>query len=878
MKQPQTDVKRNTIYRKDYQQPDYWLRTVDLDFDIGSDTTRVTSKLRFENNPATTSRVLVLDGKELKTLAIRLDGRLLDETEYSVSGEQMTLENLPDEFMLELEVEIHPASNTALEGLYKSADFLLTQCEAEGFRKITWYPDRPDVMAVFTVTITADMQQYPVLLSNGNPVSSEDLVDGRHRVVWHDPHPKPAYLFALVAGDLEYIEDHFITSSGRTVILRVYVEKENIDLCAYAMESLIRSMRWDEETFGLEYDLDHYNIVATSDFTMGAMENKGLNVFNTKYVLASAETATDADFQGVEAVIAHEYFHNWTGNRITCKDWFQLTLKEGLTVYRDQEFSADMQSRAVKLIEDVRHLRGLQYQEDAGPMAHPIRPDKYMEINNFYTNTVYRKGAQVVGMYATLLGRAGFRRGMDLYFERHDGQAVSCDDFLAAMADANDYDLSLFSRWYSQSGTPVVSASGVYDPGAREYRLTLKQTTPATADQAEKQDLLIPLQMGLLDAAGNAMKLSLQGYEQDDSGMLLLLKLAEETFVFTGVSESPVPSLLRGFSAPVKLEYAYSAADLALLMAHDTDEFVRWESSVRLALMVIQTQINDPERAVDAGIVAAFRAMLKNESLDRALVAEALTLPSEDYIAEQMEVIDVDVIFQARECLTKQLGAALKQEFQQCYQSLSNNQPYDNSAESIGRRALKNRCLLYLAAAGDMSLADAHLHSADNMTDTMAALKILVSSQAASSEAALLTFSSRWQADALVMDKWFALQATIPAGSTVELVKQLLTHPGFSLNNPNKVYALLGSFAKANPVGFHRADGGGYRLFAEQVVKLNEINPQVAARMVSAFNQWRRYDVPRQELMQIELKRIAAVDGLSPDVFEIVNKALAMSA
>ncbi len=877
MQQSPTKPQRNIVYRKDYQQPDYWLSHVDLDFDISTQLTRVKSRLQFASNSATSGRELVLDGKQLKTLSIRLDGRLLEAHEYSVSGEQMRLNNLPSQFTLEFEVEICPASNTALEGLYQSADFLLTQCEAEGFRKITWYPDRPDVMAVFTVTISADKQLFPVLLSNGNPVSSEALDNGRQRVVWHDPYPKPAYLFALVAGDLEYIEDHFITSSGRKVTLRVYVEKENIDRCDYAMQSLIKSMRWDEQTYGLEYDLDHYNIVATNDFTMGAMENKGLNVFNTKYVLASSETATDADFQAVEGVIGHEYFHNWTGNRVTCKDWFQLTLKEGLTVYRDQEFSSDMQSRPVKLIEDVRYLRGLQYLEDAGPMAHPIRPEKYIEINNFYTNTVYRKGGQVVGMYATILGRDGFRRGMDLYFQRHDGQAVSCDDFLAAMADANGYDLSLFSRWYSQSGTPVVSAAGEYDPDSREYRLTLSQTTPATADQAEKQDLLIPFRMGLLDSNGKQMSLSLRGYEQDAEGVLLLLKSATETFVFTGLTEAPVPSLLRGFSAPVKLNYAYSAADLALLMAHDSDDFVRWESSVRLSLMVIDELIADPEHTVEAGIIAAFRALLENSELDCALVAEALTLPGEDYIAEQMAVIDVEAAHRARVSMERQLGLALEHELRQRYQSLNDGSAYENNATAIGRRALKNRCLAFLAAAGDLPLADAHLAVADNMTDTMAALKILVHAQADTAKVALVEFANRWRTDALVMGKWFALQATIPADATVESVKGLLEHPDFSLRNPNKVYALLGAFSKSNPVAFHRHDGAGYRWFADQVIILDGINPQVAARMVSAFNQWQRYDLQRQELMRIELARIAAVEGLSPDVYEIVNSALSKS-
>ena len=874
MNQSNVKTPGNIIYRQDYQQPDYWLRRVELHFDIGAAQTKVVSKMHFENNPATNGGLLVLDGKQLKTHSVSLQGRLLDEHEYQLTAEQLTLGNLPDEFTLEIEVEIYPANNTALEGLYQSADFLLTQCEAEGFRKITWYPDRPDVMAIFTVTITADKNQFPVLLSNGNPVSSEDVGAGRHRVVWQDPHPKPAYLFALVAGDLEYIEDSFTTASGREVCLRIYVEKENINHCGHALESLIKSMQWDEQNFGLEYDLDHYNIVATSDFTMGAMENKGLNIFNTKYVLASAETATDTDFQGVEGVIAHEYFHNWTGNRVTCRDWFQLTLKEGLTVYRDQEFSSDMQSRSVKLIEDVRYLRNLQYPEDAGPMAHPIRPEKYQEISNFYTNTVYRKGAQVVGMYATLLGRDGFRAGMDLYFQRHDGQAVSCDDFLAAMADANNYDLDLFSRWYWQSGTPVVSASGEYCPQTREYRLTLEQATPVTADQENKQNLLIPFRMGLLSKTGKELELSLQGYQQDSEGILLLLKKKQQTFVFTDVPEPPVPSLLRGFSAPVKLDYAYSEADLVLLMAADKDDFMRWEASVRLALMVIKAQLEDPAKTLSKGITQAFRALLENQSLDPALVAEALSLPTEAYIAEQMPVIDVDAIHLARKSVEQQLGSSLQREFKRCYQAHNNGQPYDNSASSIGYRALKNRCLSYLAAAGDWPLVVSQLASADNMTDTMAALQTLVYSQHQSAYVALQEFYKRWQHDALVMDKWFAMQAIIPAGSTVELVKELLDHPGFALTNPNKVYALLGSFAKTNPVAFHRADGAGYRLFAKQVIKLDNINPQVAARMVSAFNQWRRYDAQRQQLMQTELERIAATAGLSTDVSEIVSNAL----
>ena len=875
MKQPQAENQPNIIYRKDYTQPDYWLKQVDLDFDIDLEKTCVHSRLQFEKNSSVTGHTLELDGKQLETVAIRVDGRQLTADEYTVVGERMSIPGLPESFLLEVEVIINPAANTALEGLYQSGQFLLTQCEAEGFRKITWYPDRPDVMAPFNVTITADKARFPVLLSNGNPQASADLADGRHRVTWQDPHPKPAYLFALVAGELEFIQDHFTTASGREVTLRVYVEKENIKQCDHAMQSLIKSMRWDEETYGLEYDLDHYNIVATNDFNMGAMENKGLNVFNTKYVLAIPETATDFDFQGVEGVIAHEYFHNWTGNRVTCQDWFQLTLKEGLTVYRDQEFSSDMQSRSVKLIEDVRFLRSMQYPEDAGPMAHSIRPDQYIEINNFYTMTVYRKGAQIIRMYETLLGHAGFRRGMDLYFERHDGQAVTCDDFLAAMSDANDYDLSLFSRWYSQSGTPEVTASGSYDADKCEYQLTLSQMTPATSDQDEKASLLIPIRMGLLSSTGMEMMLQLEGGKSAAREMLLLLDSAEKTFVFTGVDEAPVPSLLRGFSAPVKLHYNYSSADLALLMAHDSDDFVRWESSVRLSLMVINKQIENPALPADSGLVTAFAALLGDPGLDPALVAEALTLPGEDYIAEQMDVVDVDAIHTARNAVMASLGVALGNEFRQCYQGLDDAQAYSNDALAIGRRALKNRCLAYKTAAGDFSDAEAQLAAADNMTDTMAALTLLVHAKAESAPAALIDFETRWHAEALVMDKWFVLQATRASADTVDTIEGLLTHPAFSLHNPNKVRSLLASFAMANPVGFHAADGRGYRLFADQVIKLNSINPQIAARMVAAFNRWKRFDPTREVRLVSFAVHCAAVKDLTPDVYEIVSNALA---
>jgi aminopeptidase N len=871
----------NIVFRENYRPFAWILDQVKLRFEIGDESTRVMSELQVSRNPsASPSDDIELDGQQMSLMSVLMDGRVLVPGDYSLTADKLVIHNAPDSCALAIEVLIRPRENTALDGLYPSGEFLLTQCEAEGFRKITYFPDRPDVMTRFEVTIIADVQRYPVLLSNGNAVNSGELDDGRHWVCWDDPFAKPSYLFALVAGDLAHIEDHFVTRSGRDVTLRVYVEHENVDRCDHAMESLLKAMKWDEERFGLEYDLDIYNIVATNDFNMGAMENKSLNIFNSKYVLARPDTATDIDYKGIEGVIAHEYFHNWTGNRVTCRDWFQLTLKEGLTVFRDQEFTSDMQSRAVKRIQDVRDLRGRQFPEDAGPMSHPIRPDNYIEVNNFYTMTVYQKGAAIVRMYQTLLGVKGFQKGMKLYIERHDGQAVTCDDFLAAMADANGARLQRFGRWYGQSGTPEVTISTDYDARRSRFTLHLSQRTPPTHDQQEKQALVIPFAMGLLSPAGEEYPLQLSG-EDSPSGTsrLLLLEEDKQSFTFENIPHMPVPSLLRDYSAPVKLRYTWSANELAVLMAHDSDSFMRWEAAQLLAqgeiLSNVKRRANGSSMDVDRGLVEAFRTLLEDTGSDPALVTEAIMLPDEDYLAEQMDIVDVDGIHAARTFVKSTLASELFKLFQRRYVSLDNGAVYDKSPASIARRSLKNTCLSYLleTSSGE-ALAEAQLAASDNMTDTLAALNGLVRAGAPSAAAALSAFEKRWKDDALVMDKWFAIQASRPGEKTVEVVRTLMEHPAFSITNPNKVRSLIGTFSMANPTGFHAADGSAYRFHADRVIELDSLNPQVASRMVSAFNQWKRYDQDRQALMKIELERIAAMDGLSPGVYEIISKAL----
>ncbi len=872
---------RKVIYRKDYKAYPWEVNQLDLYFEIGSETTIVRAEMEFLLKEVDSApQDIVLNGSNLELVSMTLNDRALSASDYLIEDETLTIPDVSQNCVLKTEVRIHPGSNSALEGLYLSGEFLLTQCEAQGFRKITWFPDRPDVMTTYRVTLEADQSAFPVLLSNGNQVGSGESADGRHWVCWEDPFPKPSYLFALVAGQLALVEDHFITRSGRDVALRIYVEAENIDRCEHAMESLINSMRWDENRFDLEYDLDIYHIVATNDFNMGAMENKSLNIFNSIYVLARPDTATDADYQGIEGVIGHEYFHNWTGNRVTCQDWFQLTLKEGLTVFRDEEFSADMQSRAVKRIRVVRGLRSRQFPEDDGPMAHPIRPDHYAEINNFYTATVYQKGATIIRMYHTLLGETGFQKGMKLYFERHDGQAVTCDDFLAAMADANNINLDRFGRWYSQSGTPQVHVSDHYDAGAQKYRLTLRQHTPATHDQKDKQPLVLPFALGLLTASGDEMPLQLEGEAEAVTGTrLLVMQEEQEEFIFVGVSEDPVPSLFRDYSAPVKILFDYSPEQLATLIAYDSDAYVRWDAAQRMAVNAILEQCTrhaqGTEMRLDASLLKAFRGILSDHQADPALLAEAMTLPDEAYLADQMDVVDVDGIHTAREFIKKALARELEVFFAERYTGLNDGQSYQKTAEAMARRSLKNICMSYLLEtdAGE-SLAVAQLESSDNMTDTLAALQGLILTGSPRAEKALSEFEGKWQSDALVMDKWFVMQAVKPGKDTVNTVRKLMDHPAFSIQNPNKVRALIGVFAMLNPTGFHAADGSGYAFHADRVIELDGLNPQIAARMASAFNRWKRYDEGRKELMKTELQRIASVPDLSGDVSEIVNNAL----
>ncbi|TDJ33915.1 MAG: aminopeptidase N [Gammaproteobacteria bacterium] len=875
---------REAIYLKDYRPPDYLIDRIDLDFDIRAGSTRVKSVMQLRLNPdgSGPGSPLVLDGEGLELNRLALDGTDLAADAYSAEGESLSIPEVPERFTLEVETTIRPEDNTGLEGLYKAERIYCTQCEAEGFRKITYYPDRPDVMARFTTRISADKGTCPVLLSNGNLVDEGDLEDGRHWAKWEDPHRKPCYLFALVAGNLAHVEDHHTTPSGRDVTLRIYAEQENLDKCGFALQALKDAMRWDEQRFGLECDLDNYNIVATNDFNMGAMENKGLNIFNAQYVLASPETATDTDFQQIEAVIGHEYFHNWTGNRVTCRDWFQLSLKEGLTVFRDQEFSADMQSRAVKRIEDVRRLRGHQFPEDAGPMSHSVRPDSYIEVNNFYTATVYEKGAEVVRMYDTLLSREGFRKGIDLYFERHDGQAVTCDDFRAAMADANGRDFKQFGRWYAQSGTPVVEARGEYDGRSRQYTLTLRQHTPSTPGQNTKKPFCIPVAVGLLDSTGKDLPLKLQGEGQVlNSAGVLELTTEEQQFTFTDLSERPVPSLLRGFSAPVQLRYDYTPEEMAFLMANDSDPFNRWEAAQQFATRLLLEQVQDIRNgkapSLSPVFVDAFGTTLRDESLDKALIAEAIMLPGETYLADQMDVIDIDAIHQAREFTRGELARALHDNLLAVFDGNQETGPYQLEVNAIARRQLKNTALGYLMSLDDPALRErcaAQFETAGNMTDRLAALARLVHSGATQAAGALQSFHATWQHDPLVINKWFSIQATDERPGALERVQSLANHPDFTLRNPNRVRALLGAYGMHNRVGFHVADGGGYRFMTDRILELDALNPQIASRLAGLFNHWKRFDQPRRDAQNEQLERMAGKAGLSKNTFEIVSKAL----
>lgn len=873
----------STIRLKDYLPPAFLVDTVHLDVDIRDDGTRVTATLACRRNvDAPANQPLMLDGENLETLSVRLDGQLLGEIDYRLSDEQLVLESLPAAFVLETQVRIHPDSNTQLSGLYRSRDGYFTQCEPQGFRRITWFIDRPDVMARYTVTLHADKARFPVLLANGNPLSSGDEAAGRHFVTWEDPFKKPSYLFALVAGKLDVLRDVYTTSSARAVQLAIYVEPGKLDQCVHAMAALKKSMHWDEQKFGLECDLDHYMIVAVGDFNMGAMENKGLNIFNTKYVLARADVATDVDFENIDRVVAHEYFHNWTGNRVTCRDWFQLSLKEGLTVFRDQEFGADMHSRETARIREVRGLRAAQFPEDAGPMAHPVRPESYVEINNFYTATVYEKGAEVVRMIQTLIGETAFRQGMDLYFARHDGQAVRCEEFVAAMGDAAGFDFTPFMTWYRQAGTPRVKAQGAYDAVRRCYTLTLTQSCAPNLGQTETQPYLMPVAVGLLGPDGRDFDLGGNAQSCTTTRVLHLTR-TEQSFVFENIPAPPVPSLLRNFSAPVMLECAYSEAELAHLLAHDSDSFNRWEAGQRLFGQLIRAAVERLTAGAQiewpVAVLEAVRKVLISAE-NPAFIAEALTLPGEATLAEQMEVVDPEILHVARSALARYLAAGLESDFLRLYEALTPTGTYRPDTAEAARRRLRNLCLGYLNELDSdeyRQLAGDQFALADNMTDQFAALSVLANASdlpgSDAREAALAAFYERWQNEALVVDKWLSVQASSRLPGTLARVEELTRHDAFDRKNPNKVYALIRTFG-ANHRHFHAEDGGGYRFIAGQIAELDSLNPQVASRLARCFDRWKRFDTHRQAHARAALVSLRETSGLSRDVFEVVEKAL----
>ncbi len=881
-----TEQGDQTVYLKDYLPPAYLVDQAELFFDLGEESVQVRSKLSLRRNPASSAPAgtVVLQGQDLVLEELRLDGQPLPPDRYRIEGENLIIEQVPEAFELESRVAIRPQDNTALEGLYKSKEIFCTQCEAEGFRKITFFPDRPDVMTRITTTIAADKKRYPVLLSNGNPSPVLDLGDGRHQVTWRDPHPKPCYLFALVAGPLGCIEDIFVCGSGRKVQLRIYVEPHNLDKCRHAMNSLKKAMRWEEEVYNLEYDLDTYLIVAVDDFNMGAMENKGLNIFNSKYVLARPETATDADYQAIEEVVAHEYFHNWTGNRVTCRDWFQLSLKEGLTVFRDQEFSADQVSRAIKRIHDVRELRTSQFAEDAGPLAHSVRPDDYQEINNFYTATVYNKGAELVRMLHTLAGPERFRQGVRHYLRRHDGQAATVEDFVRAIEEVSGLMLRQFMRWYSQAGTPVVSVTGSYSADQAVYEMTVEQRCPATPGQSRKEPFHIPVMVALFGPDGREMPLKLEGDQAVEAPLerVLQLRQKKERFRFVEVAENPVPSLLRGFSAPVRLIDHLDDRQRAFLLQHDRDPFNRWEAGQQLACRVILDLVAGPTTGESGatlpdGLVEGFRRILLDDGLDKGLAAEILSLPSELFLAEQVEEVDVEGIYRARQAVRRQLAVELKQELMAAWEKNRETGPYDAGPMSVGRRSLKNLCLSYLAAMdepGTSRLLIDSFREAGNMTDRLAALSLLADCVVCEREAALADFYRQAGGDPLVLDKWFAVQARSKLPDTLERVRSLALHPDFCFHNPNRVRSLFGVFSRANPLRFHGADGEGYAFLGEQVMRIDPANPQLAAWLAGAFSAWRRYDHKRRELMRSQLLRIQSAPNLSRDLSEVVSKAL----
>ncbi|MBL0143594.1 MAG: aminopeptidase N [Betaproteobacteria bacterium] len=885
------DPAARPVRRQDYAPPAYLVDTVMLDVVVERPWATVRSRLAMRRNPAAGGGPVMLDGEHLDLISVAVDGKPLDASRFSMGDGKMCIPEVPDAFLLETAVRFDPWKNTRLEGFYASKDGLFTQCEAEGFRAITYFPDRPDVMARYSVTLHAQRDEFPHLLANGNLVESGDEDGGRHWARWEDPFPKPCYLFAMVAAKLDLAEDHFTTKSGKKALLQVYVEPGKLDQSGFALQCLKRAMRWDEERFGLELDLERFMIVAVGDFNMGAMENKGLNIFNTKYVLARADTATDVDFMMIDRVVAHEYFHNWTGNRVTCRDWFQLSLKEGLTVYRDQEYGGDEYSRAVSRIQDVRALRERQFPEDAGPMAHPVRPDAYVEVNNFYTATIYEKGAEVVRMYQALLGRDGFRRGMDLYFERHDGQAVTCDDFRAAMADANDVDLGQFGLWYSQAGTPTLVSRGEYDAEAKTYTLTLTQSCPPTPGQVAKQPFHIPVAIGLVDPNGYDMALRLEGEESAHAvpdpktgaiTRVIPITTAESKLVFIDVAEPPVPSILRGYSAPVILHHEYGDAELTHLMAHDADAFNRWEAGQVLATRILLAGVaairGGREMVVPAAFVEALGRVITDGARDPAFAAECLQLPGEGVLAEQMAEADPDAIHAARKRLVLEVAQRYRTRFEGAFRHFTVPGAYAPGAATAGRRALRNAALAYIMAIDDSTaraLTFLEFRRAENMTDAMAALICLAGSAGAEKDRALAMFLDKWKDEALVVDKWFRAQAVSDLPGACARVEALLAHPAFDLRNPNRARSVLHAFAIDNPVHFHAPDGSGYRLVAGKVVELDRLNPQIASRLARAFDRWRKFDSGRQAHAQAALESIRGAGEISADVAEVVNRALA---
>ncbi|MGD9591783.1 MAG: aminopeptidase N [Candidatus Berkiella sp.] len=876
------NAKLKTTYLKDYQTPDFFVQSIDLHVELQEDKSIVHSLINIVRNSKKDSTIpLVLHGEALTLISIRLNDKPLSSNEYELTDQSLAIQSVPDAFTLEIVTEIYPQKNTTLSGLYRSGKLFCTQCEAQGFRRITYYLDRPDVMALFTTTIVADKTKYPILLSNGNNIEAGELSNNRHYVKWQDPFKKPSYLFALVAGDLVKISDSYKTLSGRNVALEIFVEAQNKDKADYAMLALKNSMKWDEKTYGREYDLDIYMIVAVNDFNMGAMENKGLNIFNSKYVLASEKTATDTDFQNVEAVIGHEYFHNWTGNRITCRDWFQLSLKEGLTVFREQQFSASMGSPTVKRINDARIIRTRQFAEDAGPMAHPVRPDSYIEINNFYTSTVYNKGAEVIRMLNTLLGQDGFKKGMDLYFNRFDGQAVTIEDFVNALGDANKRDLSQFFRWYDQSGTPQVNVKEDYDSKLKQFKLTLTQVCAKTPDNSPKSPYVIPVKIALYDDQGDKIPLACQTpIHQTADGQFLVIDKETNEFVFENVPVKPVPSLLGNFSAPVKLFYPYTEAELVLLMISDDDLFNRWDASSRLGTKAIKSlmkdYIEDKSLVVPVTLIEAYREILQQDIPEPALLAQLLIIPSFQYVAEELTQVIVDALISARKALIEEMSESLEDDLEKVYAIASERDDGTQSSTSMGYRALKNTCLYYLVKASSkwLALAQSQYEKARNMTDAMGALVAINHSTSNVRQTLFDDFYKKYKQEDLVVNKWLSLQACADLPNVLENIKALLTHESFDMGNPNKVYALINTFAMANPERFHDDNGNGYAFLADQVIALNQRNPQVAARLLEGLTQYKRLAAPHSELMKNALMKIQSTEDLSEDVFEIVSKSL----